>query len=371
MYTPPSFKPERAAGIYEQACADQTKSAKIAVLGASGYTGADTVRLLARHPHVKIAALTANTHAGKAMAQVFPHFFPLDLPVLTEWEDVDWHGLDAVVCGLPHGTTQEIIAAVLKANPAIKVVDMSADFRLRDQATYAQWYGHEHRALELQGEAVYGLTEFYREKITSARLVACPGCYPTAALLALVPLARANLIDVGDIIIDAKSGLTGAGRGLKQNTLFSEAGEGLSPYSVGTHRHAPEIEQEISLAAGSAVTVNFTPHLIPMARGEFCTSYVKLNGATPDDLRAALQNAYANEPFVHVAKKGVLPQTQNVRGSNYVQIGVVADRIKDRAIVLSTLDNLVKGSAGQAIQNMNLMFGFPEVAGLEQIALFP
>ncbi|MDO8401449.1 MAG: N-acetyl-gamma-glutamyl-phosphate reductase [Bradyrhizobium sp.] len=344
---------------------------KIGILGASGYTGADAVRLLARHPNAEITALTANTHAGKAMAEVFPHFFMLDLPKLVEWEKVDWSGLDAVLCGLPHGTTQEIIAAVLSANPAIKILDMSADFRLRDMNTYAQWYGHEHRAPKLQGEAVYGLTEFYREKIAAARLVACPGCYPTAALLALVPLAKAKLIDVDDIVIDAKSGVTGAGRGLKQNTLFSEAGEGLSPYSVGTHRHSPEIEQEIGVAAGSAVTVNFTPHLIPMSRGELCTSYVKLNGGSADDLRAALVAAYKDEPFVHVAKKGVLPQTQNVRGSNYVQIGVFADRIKNRAIVISVLDNLVKGSAGQAIQNMNLMFGLPETAGLEQIALFP
>jgi len=346
-------------------------TAKIAVLGASGYTGADAARLLARHPHAEITTLTANTHAGKAMAEVFPHFFMLDLPRLVEWETVDWSGLDAVFCGLPHGTTQEIIAAVLAANPAIRILDMSADFRLRDIATYAQWYGHEHRAPALQGEAVYGLTELYRDKIRAARLVACPGCYPTAALLALVPLAKARLIDVDDIVIDAKSGVTGAGRGLKQTTLFSEAGEGLSPYSVGTHRHGPEIEQEIGVAAGSAVTVNFTPHLIPMARGELCTCYVKLNGATPDDLRAALARAYRDEPFVHVAKAGVLPQTQNVRGSNYVQIGVIPDRIKTRAIVISVLDNLVKGSAGQAIQNMNLMFGFPETAGLEQIALFP
>jgi len=176
---------------------------------------------------------------------------------------------------------------------------------------------------------------------------------------------------VDDIVIDAKSGITGAGRGLKQNTQFSEAGEGLSPYSVGTHRHAPEIEQEIGIAAGSAVTVNFTPHLIPMSRGELCTSYVKLRGGSADDLREALSDAYRNEPFVHVAKKGVLPQTQNVRGSNYVQIGVFADRIKNRAIVISVLDNLVKGSAGQAIQNMNLMLGFAETTGLEQIALFP
>jgi N-acetyl-gamma-glutamyl-phosphate reductase len=344
---------------------------KIAVLGASGYTGADAVRLLARHPNVEIAALTANTHAGKAMAEVFPHLFMLDLPVLTEWEKVDWRELDAVVCALPHGTTQEIIAAVLKSNPAIKVLDMSADFRLRDEATYAEWYGHEHRAPGLQGEAVYGLTEFYRERIRTARLIACPGCYPTAALLALVPLVKAGLVDAHDLVIDAKSGVTGSGRGLKQNSLFSEAGEGLSPYSIGTHRHAPEIEQEIGVAAGVAVTVNFTPHLIPMARGELCTCYVRLAGSTVDDLRAALEQAYRHEPFVHVAKKGVLPQTQNVRGSNYVQIGVFADRIRNRAIVIATLDNLVKGSAGQAIQNMNLMFSWPETTGLEQLALFP
>ena len=345
--------------------------AKVAVLGASGYTGADAVRLLARHPNVEIAALTANTHAGKAMDEVFPHFFMLDLPRLTEWEKVDWKGLDAVFCGLPHGTTQEITTAVLAANPAIRMIDMSADFRLLDMDVYAQWYGHAHRAPQLQQEAVYGLTEFYRERIKAARLVACPGCYPTAALLALVPLAKAKLIDVDDIVIDAKSGVTGSGRGLKQNTLFSEAGEGLSPYSVAKHRHAPEIEQEIGLAAGAAVTVNFTPHLIPMSRGELCTSYVRLKGASADDLRDALSHAYRGEPFVHVAKKGVLPQTQNVRGSNYVQIGVAADRIKGRAIVISVLDNLVKGSAGQAMQNMNLMLGYPETTGLEQIALFP
>jgi N-acetyl-gamma-glutamyl-phosphate reductase len=344
---------------------------KIGVLGASGYTGADAVRLLARHPNAEITALTANTHVGKSMNEVFPHFFMLDLPKLVEWEKVDWAALDAVFCGLPHGTTQEIIAAVLSANPRIKVLDMSADFRLRDKTSYAQWYGHEHRALQLQSEAVYGLTELYRKEITAARLVACPGCYPTAVLLALVPLAKAKLIDVDDIVIDAKSGVTGAGRGLKLQTLFSEAGEGMSAYSVGTHRHSAEIDQEIGVAAGSPITVNFTPHLVPMSRGEYCTCYVKLTGASADDLRAALAKAYRNEPFVQVTEKGVMPQTQNVRGSNYVQIGVFPDRIKNRAIVITTLDNLVKGSAGQAIQNMNLMFGFPETTGLEQIALFP
>jgi N-acetyl-gamma-glutamyl-phosphate reductase len=344
---------------------------RIGVLGASGYTGADLVRLAARHPNVEIAALTANTHAGKAMGEVFPHFFMLDLPTLVEWEKVDWTKLDAVFCGLPHGTTQEITAAVLAANPEIKVIDMSADFRLRDLDTYAVWYGHLHQAPELQREAVYGLTERYRDAIKSARLIACPGCYPTAALLALAPLAEAGLIDVGDIIVDAKSGVTGAGRGLKLNTLFSEAGEGLSPYSVAKHRHAPEIEQEIGAAAGAAVTVNFTPHLIPMSRGELCTSYVRLKGASADDLRICLAEAYGEEPFVYVAAEGVLPQTQNVRGSNYVQIGVFADRIEGRAIVISVLDNLVKGSAGQALQNMNVAFGLEETIGLLQLPLFP
>jgi N-acetyl-gamma-glutamyl-phosphate reductase len=344
---------------------------RIGVLGASGYTGADLVRLAVRHPNVDIVALTANTHAGKRMAEVFPHFFMLDLPPLVKWEDADWTSLDAVFCGLPHGTTQEITASVLAANPSVKVIDMSADFRLRDMGTYAEWYGHEHRSPELQEEAVYGLTELYREIIATARLIACPGCYPTAALLALVPLVRAGLIEAGDIVIDAKSGVSGAGRSLKQNTLFCEAGEGLSPYSVGSHRHAPEIEQEIGAAAGREVRVNFTPHLIPMSRGELCTSYLRLVNCTADDLSEALQRAYRGEPFVHVAPKGVLPQTQNVRGSNYVQIGVFPDRIAGRAIVVSVLDNLVKGSAGQALQNFNIAFGLQETSGLLQLPLFP
>jgi len=345
---------------------------RIGVLGASGYTGADLVRLAARHPRIRIAALTANTHAGKPMAEVFPHLFMLDLPTLVRWEDVDWTGLDAVFCGLPHGTTQEITAAVLAANPAIKVIDMSADFRLRDPDTYAEWYGHEHRAPDLQGEAVYGLTEHYREPIRAARLVACPGCYPTAALLALIPLAGRGLIDARDVIVDAKSGVSGAGRALKQNTLFSETGEGMAPYSVAKHRHAPEIEQEIGRAAGAPSRVNFTPHLVPMSRGELCTSYLRLaGGASADDLRAALAEAYRGEPFVHVAPPGVLPQTQNIRGSNYVQIGAFADRIPGRAIVISVLDNLVKGSAGQALQNFNLLFGLDETTGLTQLPLFP
>jgi N-acetyl-gamma-glutamyl-phosphate reductase len=361
--TAPAPAPKKAAGL---------KKVRIGVLGASGYTGADLVRLALGHPGMEITALTANTYAGKTMAEVFPHLSFVDLPRLTTIEEADWSKTDAVFCGLPHGTTQEITKAVLAKHPKIKFIDMSADFRLRDPETYKTWYGHEHQALDLQDEAVYGLTEFYRDDIKKARLVACPGCYPTASLLALLPIVAAGDIDARDIIIDAKSGVSGAGRGLKQNVLFTEAGEGLSPYSVAKHRHAPEIEQEVSKAAGKKVLVNFTPHLIPMSRGELCTAYVKLaKGVSADDLRATLAKAYKGEPFVHVAPAGVLPQTQNVRGSNYVQIGVVADRIPGRAIVISVLDNLVKGSAGQAIQNFNLMFGFEETTGLMQQPLFP
>lgn len=350
-----------------------TKPIRIGVLGASGYTGADLVRLAYRHPAIEIALLTASTHAGKPMAEVFPHFAFADLPDLVAIDEADWSSVDAVFCGLPHGTTQELAARILAEHPTVKLIDMSADFRLTDPETYAAWYGHPHQALDLQAEAVYGLTEHYRKEVASARLVACPGCYPTAALMALIPPAKARAIDPAEIIIDAKSGVTGAGRGLKQNTLFSEAGEGLSPYSIGSHRHAPEIEQEIGKAAGgAAIAVNFTPHLIPMSRGELCTSYVRLaDGTSADDLRTLLAEAYRDEPFVRVADAGVIPKTQNVRGSNFVQIGVFADRLPGRAIIVSTLDNLVKGSAGQAIQSFNLMFSLPETEGLLQLPLFP
>ncbi|MBL8907342.1 MAG: N-acetyl-gamma-glutamyl-phosphate reductase, partial [Rhizobiales bacterium] len=283
--------------------------------------------------------------------------------------EADWSEVEAVFCGLPHATSQEVILGLPRH---LKVIDMSADFRLRDPQTYATWYGGPHKALELQAEAVYGLTEHYRESIRRARLVACPGCYPTAVLTILLPLLSAGLIDPDDLIIDAKSGVSGAGRSLKQNILFCEAGEGLSPYGVATHRHAPEIEQELSLVAGRNVTVNFTPHLIPMSRGELCTIYAKLAGqATAADCAAVLSDRYGEEPFVGMAPNGVLPSTQFVRGSNSVMLGVYADRIPGRVILISTLDNLVKGSAGQAIQNFNLMFGLPETLGLEQVALFP
>ena len=342
---------------------------RIAVIGASGYTGADLVRLALAHPGMEIAALTANTYAGKPMAAVYPHFAPYRLPDLVKNEDVDWSKIDAVFCGLPHATSQEVIAGL----PAhLKIIDMSADFRLRDPALYEKTYGGPHKALHLQAEAVYGLTEHYRADVKKARLVACPGCYPTATLILLLPLVKAGLIDATDLIIDAKSGVSGAGRSLKQNILFCEAGEGLSPYGVATHRHAPEIEQEIARACGKPVFVNFTPHLIPMSRGELITAYARLApGVSAGDCEKLLSEHYADEPFVHMAPKGVFPATQQVRGSNNVMLGAYADRIPGRVILISTLDNLVKGSAGQAVQNFNLMFGLPETTGLGQVALFP
>ena len=342
------------------------KPIKAAVLGASGYTGADLIRLAARHPGIALAALVAKGHAGQPLAQVFPHLASLDLPPLVTSSEVDWGGIDVVLGGLPHGTAHEEIS---KLPERIKVIDMSADFRLRDPRVYAEWYGNPHSAPALLEDAVYGLTEHHRDAIARARLVACPGCYPTAVLLALLPLARAKLIAAEDIIIDAKSG---AGRTLKQNTLFAEAGEGLSPYGIGNHRHVPEIEQELGAAAGTSIRINFTPHLAPMARGELCTSYVKLAGKTAAaDLRAALAEAYKDAPFVRVVEDGTIPATQHVRGSNYCHIGVFADRLPGRAIVVSAIDNLVKGSAGQALQNFNLMFGFDETTGLEQLPMFP
>lgn len=342
---------------------------RTAVVGASGYTGADLVRLAAAHPRIEIAVLTANSHAGKPMREVFPHLAALALPRLVRNEDADWSAIEAVFCGLPHAASQDVIASL---PTRLKVIDMSADFRLRDPAVYQKWYGRPHGALELQKEAVYGLTEQYRDDIRKARLVACPGCYPTAALLAILPLVAAGLVDAADLVIDAKSGVSGAGRGLKQNTLFCEAGEGLSPYAVASHRHAPEIEQEISKVAGARVTVSFTPHLVPMSRGELCTTYARLSpGATPEECSRVLAERYSGEPFVHIAPEGTFPSTQFVRGSNNVILACYPDRIAGRLIVISTLDNLVKGSAGQALQNFNLMFGFAETTGLEQVALFP
>ena len=345
------------------------RTINVGILGASGYTGAELVRLLARHPNVEIRVLTAERRAGRTVADVFPHLAGLDLPALIRFADAEWTDLAVAFCALPHGAAQEVVAAL---PTHLKVIDLSADFRLADVELYAQWYGHPHRAPEMQREAVYGLTELARAEVAGARLIAVPGCYATAAQLPLVPLVEAGQIDADDIIIDAKSGVTGAGRSVKEANLFAEVSEGIHAYAIAGHRHAPEIEQGLARAAGRPVTVNFTPHLVPMNRGVLSTIYVRLaHGATHEDLRETLQRRYAKEPFVRLMPEGVAPATRHVRGSNLCLIGVVADRVKGRAIIVSVIDNLVKGAAGQAVQNFNVVCGFNETLGLEQEPLFP
>ncbi|PWT86845.1 MAG: N-acetyl-gamma-glutamyl-phosphate reductase [Proteobacteria bacterium] len=350
-----------------------TMKSRIGVLGASGYTGAELLRLLVRHPAVEIVLLTADRRAGQQMRKVFPQFSPFALPTLVAIDGIKWGeaALDLVFCALPHATTQQVIADLLGRAPRTKVVDLSADFRLADPAAYARWYGHAHHAPHLQREAVYGLVEVYREQIKAARLVANPGCYTTCAQLPLVPLLRAQAIDADEIVIDAKSGMTGAGRAAKEEMLFSEVSEGFHAYGVGHHRHMAELDQEFSKAAGREVVVTFTPHLVPMNRGILSTIYVRGRETTPEGLHALLAASYAREPFVHVLPFGEMPQTRHVRGSNFTFIGVAKDRIAGRAIICSALDNLTKGASGQAVQNMNLMLGLPETTGLEQVALFP
>jgi N-acetyl-gamma-glutamyl-phosphate reductase len=349
------------------------EKAKIGVLGASGYTGAELLRLLIRHPRVEIVLLTAERRAGQDMRQVFPQFSPYALPKLVAIDSVDWNkvALDVAFCALPHGTTQTVIKDLLAKAANTRVVDLSADFRLGDPAAYARWYGHEHHAAELQKEAVYGLSEIYRNKIKAARLVANPGCYTTCAELPLIPLLSAKVIDPDEIVIDAKSGMTGAGRAAKEEMLFSEVSEGFHAYGAGHHRHMAELDQEFSRAAGRKVIVSFTPHLVPMNRGILSTIYVRGLKTAPENLHAILLKSYAQEPFVHVLPFGEMPHTRHVRGSNMTFIGVTKDRVEGRAIICSALDNLTKGASGQAVQNMNLMLGFPETLGLEQVALFP
>jgi N-acetyl-gamma-glutamyl-phosphate reductase len=340
---------------------------RTAILGASGYTGAELVRLLALHPDVEMTVLTGDRKAGQAFGAVFPHLAGLALPPLVAIDQVDWSAVDAVFCALPHGTTQEVIAALPEH---LSVVDLSADFRLADTATYAQWYGHEHKAPELQKAAVYGLTELARERVRKARLVANPGCYPTSAQLPLVPLLARGLIEAEDIVIDAKSGVSGAGRAAKEANLFGEVAEGIHAYGIAQHRHTPEIEQGLSQAAGRPVAVTFTPHLMPMSRGILSTIYVR-GKAPAAELRAALADAYAGEPFVRVLAVGESPATRHVRGSNFCLMNVFDDRRAGRAIIVSVIDNLVKGASGQAVQNFNLMFGLPETTALAQLPMFP
>ena len=341
----------------------------IAILGASGYIGADAVRLALGHPNLNIVALAADTKAGRNYGEIYPHLGWQALPRLVRAEEINWGKVDAVFGCLPHGASEEILS---KLPSHLIVLDHSADFRLKRADTYAEWYGREHTSPELLDEAVYGLTEWYRPALRQARMIACPGCYPTAVLLALLPGISGGLISPDDLIIDAKSGVSGAGRAVKEANLFCEIGESTHPYGVGRHRHMPEIEQELGFAAAKAVMVNFTPHLLPMSRGELVTCHVKLaTGVSVTDVRKSLVERYAYEPFVHVLAEGESPSTRQVRGSNHCVVNVFADRLPGRAIVIAAIDNLVKGSAGQAIQNLNVRMGWQETLGLNQAPLFP
>ncbi len=342
-----------------------TESLSVAILGASGYTGAELVRLIATHGALRIAALTGDRKAGQRYGDVFPHLRHLDLPPLTTIDALELDGIDLAFCALPHATSQEVIA---KLPRTLKVVDLSADFRLRDPAVYERWYGHPHLALELQAEAVYGLTEFYRDEIRAARLCAGTGCNAATGLYGLLPLLKAGVIDPDDIIIDLATGVSGAGRSPKEGSLFAEVSEGYHAYNVAKHRHLAEFDQEFSKAAGRTVEVTFVPHLLPQNRGILATIYVRGEG---EAIHRALFEAYGDEPFLVVLPYGEAPATRHVRGSNFVHLGVIPDRRPGRAMVFSALDNLTKGSSGQALQNANLMLGLPETTGLMAAPLFP
>ncbi|KAK4742669.1 hypothetical protein SAY87_000670 [Trapa incisa] len=345
------------------------KDVQIAVLGASGYTGSEIIRLLANHPNFRITVMTADRKAGQSIGSVFPHLITQDLPDMVAIKDANFGDVDAVFCCLPHGTTQDIIKSLPRS---LRIVDLSADFRLRDISEYEEWYGQPHRAPELQKEAVYGLTELAREDIRNARLVANPGCYPTSIQLPLIPLIKANLIACSNIFIDSKSGVSGAGRSPKEANLYTEVAEGIHAYGITKHRHVPEIEQGLSDVAHSKVTVSFTPHLMPMSRGMLSTIYVEMvQGVKIEDLHDHLKKYYESDEFVCVLKKGDTPHTRFVRGSNYCHVNVFPDRNPGRAIIISVIDNLVKGASGQALQNLNLMMGYPEDTGLLAQPLFP
>lgn len=344
---------------------------KVGIIGGSGYTGGELLRLIAGHPEIEVAWATSRQYAGREVREAFPHLdgfsdVVFEAPSLEEIPD----GIEAVLVALPHTESMQAVPVLL--NKGMKVVDLSADFRLDDPGTYRVWYGSEHTAPDLLARKVYGLTEWNREAVASASLVANPGCYPTAALLALLPLVQGGLVKKGGIVIDAKSGVSGAGRSPKQNTLFTEANEGLTPYLAGRHRHLPEIEQELSRAAGASVGVTFVPHLVPLSRGLLETIYLDLEGgAGLTDVEAAFGERYGEEPFVHVSDAGRLPSLQDAAGSNLCRLGFTDDPRGGRVIVVSAIDNLVKGASGQALQNLNLMLGFPETAGLGTPGLFP
>jgi len=341
---------------------------KVGIVGGTGYTGVELLRLLAGHPEVELALITSRSEAGTPVAEMFPNLRGrLDL-AFSEPDVARLSGCDLVFFATPNGTAMQMVPTLLEAGA--KVIDLAADFRLRDPNLWEQWYGMPHLCPGLLEEAVYGLPEVNRERIRGARLVANPGCYPTAVILGFLPLLEAGLLDNAHLVADAKSGVSGAGRKASVGTLMGECGESFKAYATPGHRHLPEIRQELSARVGAPVGLTFVPHLLPMIRGIHATLYGRL-AAEGAELQALYEQRYAGEPFVDILPPGSHPETRSVRGVNQCQIAVHRPQRGDTVVVLSVIDNLVKGAAGQAVHNMNLMFGLKETQGLEGIALLP
>jgi len=344
---------------------------KVAICGGSGYTGAELLRILLLHPEVEVTAVTSEKSAGKRVTDLYPHLHKYAHLV---YEHLDKEKLlkkaDLFFMALPHGASQEAVDFFFKKGK--KVIDLSADYRIADAEVYEEWYKTPHNYKTTLKKAVYGLPELYRKQIKRAGLIANPGCYPTSAILGLCPALKKGLIDINSITVDSKSGTSGAGRKADVAFSYCEVNEGFKAYGIGVHRHTPEIEQEISGIAGKSIKINFTPHLVPMDRGMLSTIYGKLvKGVDTSGVLAAYKKFYAKEPFVNVLDEGRYPNAKNVRGSNYCEIGLEVNKRTDTLIIVSAIDNLVKGASGQAVQNMNIMMGFEETTGLESLGLFP
>ncbi len=344
---------------------------KAGIIGATGYAGAELVRILTAHKDVEIVWYGSRSYIDQAYASVYRNMFEIvdDVCMDDNMEELA-DKVDVIFTATPQGFCASMINEGILSRA--KIVDLSADFRIKDVKVYEEWYKIEHKAPQFIEEAVYGLCEVNREQIKGARLVANPGCYTTCSILTAYPLAKEGLIDMDTLIIDAKSGTSGAGRGAKTQNLFCEVNENIKAYGVATHRHTPEIEEQLGYASGQQVVLNFTPHLVPMNRGILSTEYAKLTKeVSPEEVKAVYDKYYAGEKFVRVLGDGVCPETKWVEGSNYVDIGFQIDKRTGRIIMMGAMDNLVKGAAGQAVQNMNLMFGLPESEGLDLVPMFP
>jgi N-acetyl-gamma-glutamyl-phosphate reductase len=344
---------------------------KVFICGGSGYTGGELIRILSNHPGVVITGVTSERSAGKTVENLFPHLrscSPLVYEHLNPPENMK--KADLFFMALPHGESQRAVDFFFQHDK--RVIDLSADYRLREPSTYEKWYNVRHAFQATLRRAVYGLPEIYRNKIKKAKLIANPGCYPTGAILGLLPALRNTLIDISSIVIDSKSGTSGAGRKAEVSVSYCEVNEGFKAYAIGTHRHTPEIEQELSLVSGKEIVVNFTPHLLPVDRGILTTIYAPLiKKMSVHDIVQKYRDAYKKEPFVRVLEYGLFPNIKYVRGSNFCDIGLKVNERTNTMIIVTAIDNLVKGASGQAVHNMNIMMGFDEKAGLDSMALFP